>query len=105
MDVTIISRSESARREQAAAAAEQSERMTRYFKNIVRIEWHLDDDGTKALVQCHLHVGHTFYRATTEADNFHSAMHLAADKIIEQRRRKKQQRVRGRRAPALQEVA
>ncbi|MDZ4694796.1 MAG: HPF/RaiA family ribosome-associated protein [Deltaproteobacteria bacterium] len=105
MDVTIISRRESAKREQQAVAKEQSERLTRYFKNIVRIEWHLDDDGTSALVQCHLHAGHAFYRATTDANNFESAIHLAADTLIEQRRRKKQQRVRGRRVPVLQEVA
>jgi ribosomal subunit interface protein len=105
MDVAIISRRESTRREQAAVAEEQSERLTRYFKNIVRIEWHLDDDGTNALVQCHLHAGHAFYRAHTDANSFQSAMHLAADTLIEQLRRKKQQRVRRRRAPALQEVA
>jgi ribosome-associated translation inhibitor RaiA len=99
MDVTVVSRSDEARRGHRQLAEELSERLPRYFQGIVFIEWTLDADGHRhdKVVHINLHASHNFYRVTSSADTFSHAMHVALEKLIEQRRRKKRQRTHRRR--------
>ncbi len=97
MDVTIVSRNERARRGHQLLAVELALRLPRFFKDISFVEWSLQDDRVEKVVHCRLHAGRTFFRISTAAETFAHAMHLAIEKLIEQRRREKHRRVRGRR--------
>ena len=70
MVVTIVSRSDEARRGHRHLAEDLSDRLPRYFQNIVFVEWTLDADGHKheKVVHVNLHASHNFYRVTSSAE-------------------------------------
>lgn len=98
MDVTIVSRHETAKRGAKKLAEELSDRLPRFFKEILFVEWSLDEEGEQRIVHCKMHAKKGFYRSAAAADTFPHAMHVALEKLIEQRRREKQRDVRKRRA-------
>lgn len=99
MVVTIVSRCDDVRVGHRRLAQELSERLPRYFKHIEYVEWALDADGhaQAPVVHCNLHAQDRFFTATASAETFSHAMHLALNKLVEQRRRDKTRRRASRR--------
>lgn len=105
MVVTIVSRCEMARRGHRLLAEELSERLPRYFRDIVQVDWSLDEDGVERIVHCNLHGPTGHYHVTAHAETFSHAMHLAMEKLLKQRGRQKETEVRRRRADTLPPAA
>lgn len=103
MVVTIVSRCDDVRLGHRRLAQELSEKLPRYFKRIEYVEWALDADGhvQAPVVHCNLHAQDRFYTATASAETFSHAMHLALNKVIEQRRRDKNRKRASRRRMAV----
>lgn len=72
---------------------EFSNRLERYFTDILTVDWDLTMDGNEHVATCRLHTRAGFYRATARAMDARLALHEAIDKLSLQRRREK--RVRG----------
>lgn len=104
MVVTIVSRCEMAKRGHRHLAEDLSQRLPRFFHDILFVEWTLDEEGQNKIVHCNMHAKKGFYRITANADSFAHAMHLALEKLVEQRRREKAHRVRRRRSENTSEV-
>lgn len=99
MIVTIVSRCDDVRAGHRRLAQELSERLPKYFKRIEYVEWALDADGhvQSPVVHCNLHAHDRFYTVTASAETFSHAMHLAVNKLLEQRRRDKNRKRASRR--------
>jgi ribosomal subunit interface protein len=72
------------------AVADCSERLERYFNNILSVHWDLTMEGPEHVVDCRLHCGAGSYRASAHAIDFPHALHAVLDKLVRQRRRDKQ---------------
>ena len=106
MVVTIVSRCDDVRAGHRRLAQELSERLPKYFQRIEYVEWALDADGhaQSPVVHCNLHAHDRFYTVTATAATFSHAMHLAVNKLVEQRRRDKN-RKQAHRRKAVQDSA
>lgn len=62
-------------------------RMQRYFRHIIALSWDLQKTGRAFEACCHVHAGSGYYRAHVTADRAGTAMDLAFEKIVRQRRR------------------
>jgi ribosome-associated translation inhibitor RaiA len=69
--------------------AELSQRLERYFNDIMTVAWDLTQDGNMHTAVCRVHCPHGFYRATAHAKGPRQALHAAIDKLTQQRRREK----------------
>jgi ribosomal subunit interface protein len=72
---------------------EFSERLERYFTDILTVHWDLTEEGNQHVATCRVHTRRGFYRATARDMNARLAMHAALDKLARQRR--EQKRVQG----------
>jgi ribosome-associated translation inhibitor RaiA len=69
--------------------AELSQRLERYFTDILTVTWDLTQEGNTHTAVCRVHCPHGFYRATAHAFGARQALHAAIDKLTQQRRRDK----------------
>jgi ribosomal subunit interface protein len=68
---------------------EFSERLERYFTDILTVHWDLTEEGSEHVATCRVHTRGGFYRATARDMNARLAMHAALDKLTRQRRKEK----------------
>ena len=66
-----------------------SAHISRYFRNVVSVEWHVSQQGRDRLVSCTVHSGSGYYRARVGSDVTEGSIAQALDKIVRQRRRRK----------------
>jgi ribosomal subunit interface protein len=85
------------------AVEDYSERLERYFSNILTVHWDLTTEGSEHLAGCRIHCAGASFRAHARANDFHLALHEVLDKLVRQRRREKQKHETARRdgRPAL----
>lgn len=62
-------------------------KMQRYFRRIIALSWDFQRTGRSFEARCHVHAGSGYYRAHVTADRAGTAMDLAFDRIVRQRRR------------------
>jgi ribosomal subunit interface protein len=83
------------------AVEDYSERLERYFTNILTVHWDLTTDGSEHVAGCRIHcAGHSF-RAHAHAMDFHQCLHEVMDKLVRQRRREKAKHTSARRETQL----
>jgi ribosomal subunit interface protein len=69
---------------------EFSQRLERYFTEILTVEWDLTQEGSGGhTAVCRVHSRQGFFRATAHARTARQAMHTAIDKLTRQRHREK----------------
>jgi ribosomal subunit interface protein len=68
---------------------EFSERLERYFTDILTVHWDLTQEGSEHVATCRVHTRGGFYRATARDIHARLAMHAALDKLTRQRRKEK----------------
>lgn len=66
-----------------------SARLSRYFGEIVMIEWHLSREGRRHVAACNVHARSGYYRAQVLSERLSTAVGRALDKLVRQRRRQK----------------
>jgi ribosome-associated translation inhibitor RaiA len=79
------------------AVAEVSFRLSRYFTDILTVDWDLTMAGVEHVAHCRLHCRDGFFRVTARAMEPRLAIHNAVDKLLRQRRSDKRQYGRERR--------
>jgi ribosomal subunit interface protein len=79
------------------AVEDYSERLERYFTNILTVHWDLTTEGIEHVACCRIHCGGADYRAHARDNDFHLALHGVLDKLVRQRRREKQKHESARR--------
>jgi ribosomal subunit interface protein len=71
------------------AVEDYSERLERYFTNILTVHWDLTTEGSEHVAGCRIHCAGASFRAHAHAMDFHQALHEVMDKLVRQRRREK----------------
>jgi ribosome-associated translation inhibitor RaiA len=66
-----------------------SQQLAKVFKQVLSVEWHLSTERHLCLVRLQVHARSGFYRATGEGKAFRAALDQAAEKLMDQRRRRK----------------
>ncbi len=66
-----------------------SQELARVFKQVLSVDWHLSTERHLCLVRLQVHSRSAFYRASGEGRVFRAAVDQAAEKLMDQRRRRK----------------
>lgn len=66
-----------------------SQELAKIFKQVLSVEWHLSRERHLCLVRLQVHSRNGFYRARGEGPTFRVALNQAADRLMDQRRRRK----------------
>lgn len=94
MNTIISARHASPGYEAKQYAIETSEKLARYFRRVLTIEWKLEAEGVRRVVTCRVHALSGFYRVRVAADGFRKAIHDAEQALVRQRRRRKEVRLK-----------
>lgn len=94
---TVVARSDLLSAAERLRVRKLSERLKRYFKRIVALEWDFSADGRACVAVCRVHSASGYYRAKTQASRFGEAADLAFDHLVRQRRRARGKRATRRR--------
>ena len=97
MNVTMVFRDVAGSERLRESIRERSEHLDRYFQAIQHVEWDFKRAGDDVELRCRLHSKSGFYRAQARAERASRALDEVLEKLLKQRRRAKQQRVRARR--------
>lgn len=66
-----------------------SQELAKVFKQVLSVEWHLSSERHLCLVRLQVHSRNGFYRASADDRTFRAALGQAAEKLMDQRRRRK----------------
>lgn len=66
-----------------------SSRLSRYFRDIVTIEWNLSRQGRRHVAACKVHATSGYYRAEVISGRLSTSMGKTLHKLVRQRRREK----------------
>lgn len=71
--------------------------VARYFRQVLSVDWHFHTERHLCLAKLKLHARVGFFRAAGQGTSFRAAMGEAAEKLLRQRREKKEIQSRARR--------
>lgn len=89
MNLTITTRHALPARGTAEYVSWISEKLARFFRRVLTIEWILQTDGLRRIATCRVHAQSGFYRAQVAAESFRQAIHDTGEALARQRRRRK----------------
>lgn len=99
MTITVVIRDLPARARLRGRIQDLSEDLAGYFRSVQQVQWDLEAEDRGVIARCRVHARSGVYRAHARADRAVAALDAVFEKIVKQRRRKKRQRLTGRRDP------
>ena len=82
MTIRVVAREGSLAPSEHLRLREVSGRISRYFLDIVSVEWSLSSEGRNCTAACKVHSRSGYYRAHVASDGFGKAIDQALDKLV-----------------------
>jgi ribosome-associated translation inhibitor RaiA len=89
MATRIVTRHEHLTEDERVRLRELSGRISRYFRDVVSLEWTLTNEGPDRIASCRVHSRSGYYGARASSDAMGKSIDQALDRVIRQRRRRK----------------